>query len=133
MHDLVQRGQEVIVVGGDAPLGGSGRAAVWIFDDAAKTCIRGKSPDFADTGQQMRGVAIAADGSFVAVGWDDEHARAAAWTSKDGRSWIRARVASADSSEMLGVARVRSQLFAVGESGTSGAQDARVWEATVTP
>jgi hypothetical protein len=78
-------------------------------------------------GASLHDVAFAS-ARYVAVG--DRAGRPAAWTSRDGLTWSRSRVASA-SGEMLAVAAGHGRLVAVGTAGLRAAAwtsaDGRSW------
>ena len=124
------RDKDLVVVGfvGDSQEART-RAAVW-FRAANGSFVRAEGDDFARRGQRMTDVAVAPNGEFVAVGFeqvDDDRRQAAVWTSQDGLHWNRRDGVPSEHgrSEMRSIVLAGGKLVAGGLVST----DAGVWAA----
>jgi hypothetical protein len=109
--DAVWAGEQFVAVG-QANLGQT--AASWISPTGQTWQAAPSDPTLA--GGIMRSVAVAPDGSIVAVG--NLAGGATAWTSSDGLSWTSVGLPGGGSAEVHGLASLDGGLLAIGEAGS---------------
>ena len=140
LNAVARRGR-TLVAGGIAAAAGSRcaptRAAVLTSADGGVSWTRRRSPAFDATASQILGV-VAYARWFVALGFvrgrpPDCNQIAAAWTSRDGAHWTRAKGLGFRTDSVLnGGAVVRGTLFATGNAASGTGRDAAIWNVTGT-
>ena len=131
MRGVAERNGTLVAVGYQSR-GGINEPAAWVSSDGLTWQRVSDDPVFAASGSQLAAVSTGPDG-FVVIGYDtvDGRQRAAAWTSPDGRTWLRAPAAQAafdsrDPQEAFVVTFTGGQFVAGGTDGDRAA----IWTST---